>query len=92
MNTHYAAIVFSGDPAGEHEDEELRGHAPSLTLLASGPEEFCWESARRWTARHPLRTWEEVEVLTRHPSVVRDPELMRVCQIPACGCDGTWHA
>lgn len=24
MNTHYAVIVFSGDPACEHPDEEIR--------------------------------------------------------------------
>ena len=75
MNTHYAVIVFSGDPAGEHEDEELRGSCPSMTLIGCGPEEFCWESLTRWTAAHPLRRWEEGEVLTRHPSVVRVPVL-----------------
>jgi hypothetical protein len=73
-NTHYGVIVFSGDPAGEHEDEALRGHSPSLTLIGCGPEQFCWEALARWTAKHPLRLWEEAEVLARHSSVVRDPD------------------
>ncbi len=70
-NTHYAVLAFSGDPAGEHPDPDLRGQCPSLTLIASGPEDFCWNAVVRWTADHPLRMWEEAEVLERHPSVVR---------------------
>lgn len=73
MNTHYAVIEFSGDPAEEHPDEELRGHSPSLTMIACGPEEFCWDALAKWTVSHPLRMWETAEVLTRHPSVVRAP-------------------
>jgi hypothetical protein len=70
-NTHYAVLAFSGDPDEEHPDEELRGTGPSLTLIAAGDEDFCWESLARWTEKHPLRMWEEAEVLVRHPSVVR---------------------
>lgn len=70
-NTHYAVIVFGGDPGSEHPDEDLRGSAPSIFLLGCGPEDFCWGSAARWTAKHPLRMWEEVEIVRRHPSVVR---------------------
>jgi hypothetical protein len=73
VNTHYGVICFSGDPAGEHPDEELRGHAPKLELIASGPEQFCWDALARWTEKHPLRLWEDCEVLTRDPSVVRAP-------------------
>lgn len=72
MNTHYAVIVFGGDPVGEHPDPELRGAAPSLTLVACGPEDFCWQALAEWTAGHPLRMWEDAEVLARHPTVVRD--------------------
>lgn len=67
MITHYAVIVFGGDPASEHEDEDLRGRGPSLDLIAAGPEDFCWEALARWTAKHPLREWEDVEVLARDP-------------------------
>ena len=74
MNTHYGVISFSGDPAGEHKDEALRGHGPSLALIACGPEEFCWAMLATWTALHPLRRWEEAEVLARHSSVVRVPD------------------
>lgn len=70
MNTHYAVIVFSGDPASEHPDEELRGQPPSMTFLACGDEAFCWTSAVGWTVDHPLRQWETVEVLARNPAVV----------------------
>ena len=74
MNTHYGVLVFSGDPASEHPDGELRGQPPSLTFIACGDEDFCWERLARWTDTHPLRQWEEAEVLTRAPSVVRpDP-------------------
>lgn len=71
MNTHYGVIVFGGDPAGEHPDVGLRGQAPRMEFLCSGPEEFCWEAVARWTAEKPLRMWETAEVLTRDPSVVR---------------------
>lgn len=74
MNTHYGVITFSGDPAEEHPDPELRGRGPSLDLIACGDEDFCWKALARWTATHPLRLWEEVEVLERHPSVVRAPQ------------------
>lgn len=73
MNTHYGVIAFSGDPDGEHPDERLRGKGPSLELIAAGSEEFCWETLAKWTEKHPLRLWEDAEVLERHPSVVRDP-------------------
>jgi hypothetical protein len=69
VNTHYAVVTFSGDPAGEHPDEELRGRAPHLSLVACGPEEFCWDSLTKWTERHPLRMWEEGEVLVRDPAL-----------------------
>lgn len=74
MNTHYAVIVFSGDPASEHTDPDLRGSAPTLTFIACGPEDFCWQSLAEWTGKHPLRMWEDAEVLARHESVVRIPE------------------
>lgn len=64
-NTHYAVIVFDGDFDNDHPDEELRGHAPSLSLIGCGPEEFCWEAVRKWTEKRPLRRNETVEVLTR---------------------------
>ena len=69
-NTHYAVIVFSGDPASEHPDEELRGRPPSLEFIACGPREFCWMALVDWTAEHPLRQWEEAEVLARDPGLV----------------------
>lgn len=65
MNSHYAVVHFSGDPAGEHPDPELNGHGPSLALIASGPEQFCWDAVTDWTASHPLRLWETAEVLAR---------------------------
>ena len=73
MNTHYGVLTFSGDSADEHPDEELRGSGPRLEMIAQGPEEFCWDALAKWTAKHPLRLWEEAEVLARHPSVVRAP-------------------
>lgn len=73
MNTHYGVIVFSGDPASEHPDEELRGSGPSMCLIATGSEEFCWDALARWTANHPLRVWEEAEVLARDLLLVRTP-------------------
>lgn len=63
--SHYGVIVFSGDPACEHPDEELYGKEPSLTFIAQGSEDFCWEHLARWTANHPLRMWEDCEVLAR---------------------------
>lgn len=72
MNTHYAVVVFSGDPAEEHDDEELRGRPPDLCFIACGTEEFCWQALAGWTATHPLRTWESVEVLARDVVVVED--------------------
>lgn len=77
MNTHYAVLTFSGDPDGEHPDEELRGRGPHLTLIAAGSEDFCWASLIRWTASHPLRMWEDAEVVKRHPSVVREPHTTK---------------
>lgn len=74
MNTHYAVIMFSGDPAGEHPDPELNGQAPRMEFIAAGPEDFCWTALADWTAKHPLRIWEEGEVLSRDPSVVANAE------------------
>jgi hypothetical protein len=65
VNTHYAVIHFSGDPADEHPDPDLRGSCPSLQFIACGPEDFCWSSLAAWTATHPLRLWETAEVLVR---------------------------
>jgi hypothetical protein len=70
VNTHYGVIVFSGDPASEHEDEELRGREPHLRLIACGDESYCWEALVLWTKKHPLREWENVEVLARDPRLV----------------------
>jgi len=74
MNSHYGVIMFGGDPAEEHDDPDLRGHGPSMEFICAGPEQFCWDSLAAWTAKHPLRLWEEAEVLTRDPSVVRTEE------------------
>jgi hypothetical protein len=71
VNTHYAVISFPGDLGGEHPDPELRGHSPKLTLIAAGPEAFCWGALTRWTAQHPLRLWEAAEVVARDPSAVQ---------------------
>lgn len=65
VNSHYAVICFSGDPAEEHEDEELRGRPPHLDMIACGPEKYCIDSLFARTAKHPLRTWEKAEILTR---------------------------
>lgn len=66
MNTtHFAVIYFSGDPAGEHPDPDLHGHAPRMEIIAAGDEEFCWKALADWTASHPLRMWETAEVLAR---------------------------
>lgn len=73
MNTHYAVITFSGDPDGEHEDEELCGRGPHLDFIACGPEDFCWAAISEWTERHSLQKWQEVEVLARdRVSVARE--------------------
>jgi hypothetical protein len=71
-NTHYAVVAFSGDPAGEHADEDLCGQSPGLHMIACGPEDFCWEAVGRWVETHPLRQWESVEVLKRDPVVVEN--------------------
>lgn len=65
MNTHYAVVHFSGDPAGEHSNSQLNGQPPSLKLIAAGNETFCWEALTRWTGKHPLQMWETAEVLAR---------------------------
>lgn len=70
MNTHYAVVTFGGDPAGEHPDEELRGEEPRMTFIACGREAFCWEHLAHWTEAHPLRMWEEAEVLARDVGLV----------------------
>jgi len=70
MNTHYAVLVFSGDPANEHPDEELRGSHPTMQILACGPEQFVIDAVSEWTLKHPLRTWERVEILARDPILV----------------------
>lgn len=72
MNTHYAVIAFSGDPAGEHNDDELRGAPPQLDLIACGPEQLCWDALTAWTEKHPLRMWEHAEVLARDPDLAAD--------------------
>lgn len=71
MNTHYAVVTFSGDPAGEHPDDELHGKGPSVEFIACGSESFCWDSLVAWTGSHPLRMWEEAEVLARDLHSVR---------------------
>lgn len=63
--THYGVIAFSGDPAGVHPDPELNGQPPSLTMIAAGPEHFCWGALTRWTAEHPMLMWQTAEVLKR---------------------------
>lgn len=76
MNTHYALITFSGDPAEEHPDEELRGKGPSLELIAAGNQTFCWQALADWTKTHPLKMWQTAEV------VARDPLIVHVEQMP----------
>ncbi len=68
VNSHYGVIFFVGDPGAEHPAEDLCGHAPRLSLIACGPEDFCWDALAAWTAAHPLREGEEAEVLRRDPS------------------------
>jgi hypothetical protein len=66
-NTHYAILVFSGDPGSEHPDPDLRGRGPQLILIGSGSEEFCWSAITDWTRKHPLRQFEHAEVVARSP-------------------------
>lgn len=75
MNTHYALLIFGGDFDNDHPDEELRGHGPEMTMIAAGPEEFCWRALADWTAKRPLRRDESAEVVTRDPNVVADGQL-----------------
>lgn len=70
MNTHYAVITFSGDPAEEHADPDLNGMAPHLQFIAAGDEDFCWKALDEWTAKHPLQEWQDCEVLMRDPELV----------------------
>lgn len=70
MNTHYAVVVFTGDPGAEHPDPELNGRAPHLELIACGPEEFCWKAAREWVGTHPLKMWQSIEVLRRDVEIL----------------------
>ena len=69
-NTHYAIVVFGGDPGGEHPDPELRGCGPQLTLIGSGSEEFCWSAITDWTSNHPLRQSEHAEVVAQSPQMI----------------------
>jgi len=62
MNTHYGVIVCSVPP--------------SITLIASGEPEFCWDAVRQWTDNHPLQKFERVEVLARDPAVVPPSALV----------------
>ena len=68
-NSHYAVVVFDGDPGGEHADPNLRGRGPHLTLIGAGSEDFCWSAIADWTNEHPLRPCEHAEVLARSPDV-----------------------
>jgi hypothetical protein len=68
-NSHYAVVVFDGDPAGEHADPDLRGRGPHLTLIGAGSEDFCWSAIADWTSEHPLRRCEHAEVVARSPDV-----------------------
>jgi hypothetical protein len=68
-NTHYAIVVFDGDPGGEHPDPELCGRGPHLTLIGSGSEDFCWSAITDWTGTHPLRHCEHAEVVARSPEM-----------------------
>lgn len=70
MNTHYAVIAFSGDPAEEHADPALKGQPPHLQFIAAGDEDFCWKVLGDWTAKHPLGEWQDCEVLMRDLEVV----------------------
>lgn len=71
-NTHYAIVVFGGDPGGEHPDPDLRGRGPHLTLIGCGSEDFCWSAIARWTSNHPLRRWEHAEVVARSPRMIAE--------------------
>jgi hypothetical protein len=72
VNTHYAVVVFEGDPGGEHPDPELRGRGPRLTLIGSGSADFCWAVIGRWTSTHPLRRSEHAEVVARSPEMLTE--------------------
>ena len=74
MNSHYAVVVFEGDPASEHPDPELCGHGPRLTLVGAGSADFCWTVIGRWTSTHPLRQWEHAEVVARSPELLAEPD------------------
>lgn len=63
--THYAVIYFTGDPFGEHPDIDRQGEAPCMDVIAGGDEEFCWKALAEWTEKHPLRLFEQGEVLAR---------------------------
>lgn len=73
MNTHYAVIYFPGD-LGNHPDPELNGRGPHLDLIAAGPEDYCWEAAVKYTASHPLKQGQSIEVLARNPRLVVTPK------------------
>jgi hypothetical protein len=64
-NTHYAVLVYAGDFDDDHD-----GKGPEMTLIAAGPEQFCWDAITRWTAAHALRPFESAEVVARDPQVV----------------------
>lgn len=70
VQTHYALLVFGGDPGREHPDADLRGRGPQLSLIGAGSEEFCWSAIAEWTSRHPLREGEHAEVVARAPDMV----------------------
>jgi hypothetical protein len=70
--THYAVVVFGGDPAGEHPDPDLRGRGPQLTLLGCGSADFCWSAIADWTSKHPLRPCEHAEVVARSPELIAE--------------------
>lgn len=63
--SHFAVVYFCGDPTGEHPEVDLAGHEPSLTIIACGPEQFCWDALYAWTSRNTLRDGETAEVLQR---------------------------
>lgn len=63
MNTHYAVIVSSVPPM--------------MTLVAAGPELAVKEQGNEYVRRHPLNSFEELEILTREPDKVRDPAMIR---------------
>lgn len=48
MNTHYALIV---------------GAQNDVTLIASGPQEFCEDGLAQWIADNPLEDGQEAQVV-----------------------------